>query len=93
MKIFRNDQQAVCWDYIINMKNIKIKPDYEIISVYKNIIWQTVTKARCFVNEDKNLTTFLQDIEFYLTYIYCMFQNDYVLVCMFFPFYHQKLLQ
>ena len=79
MKIFRNDQQGICWDYIINMKNMKIKPEYEMISVYKNIIWQTVTKARwenVLFTKPKIEQLFLQDIDFYLTHIYFMLQND-----------------
>ena len=67
-----NDQMVLCWDYVINMKGFSIKPEYEVTSVYKDVIWRTITKARweseTFLKQ-KIHGTFDQEINLYFTFI------------------------
>ena len=40
------DKQKLTWNYIINMKDLKHKLEYDIISIYKQIVWNNLTKVR-----------------------------------------------
>ena len=46
IRTLRKDQQKLTWNYLVNMKEIKHKMEYEIISIYKKIIWNSSTKIR-----------------------------------------------
>ena len=69
----REREESINWNYIINMKNMENKIEYEIISIYKKVIWQFACNIR-FNNENLEINKMRRqyeiDLSFYLTYIY-----------------------
>ena len=61
------------WNLLINMKDLDNKIEYDIISVYKKVIWSEITKV-CFDNKQFSVlglcNTFLTEVFFYIRYIY-----------------------
>ena len=73
----RNDQQEpdidFSEDFIINMKNVKGPLEYDMISIFKQVIWNSTTKNRY---ENKNITPgciiqqMYSNLDFFLSHIY-----------------------
>ena len=73
IRIIREDNQDLTWNYIIYMKEMKTKIEYEMISIYKTLIWNNITDNR-WGGEIFNINTinrvFHRDIDFTLRYIH-----------------------
>ena len=72
-EICRTNKPKIDWNYLIYMKNLKTEFEYEIISLYKKVIWSHACEVR-FNNItfqiEKIRANYEKDIQFYLQYIY-----------------------
>ena len=61
------------WNFLIYMKGLDVKLEYEIISLYKKTIWAEITKVR-FDKKMFNIldlcNQFEKQVSFYTRYIY-----------------------
>ena len=69
----REVEENINWNYIINMKNLECEIEYEIISLYKKIIWLQAVNMRfdnAQFNKEAMKSKYACDLQFYVKYIY-----------------------
>ena len=62
IRIIRQDNQTLNWNYIINMKNMLHKVEYATISIYKMVIWNKATSIR-WGNEPNDAKTLKNNLK------------------------------
>jgi len=73
LRTLRMDQQKLTWNYIINMKDLKHKLEYDIISIYKQLVWNNLTKIRWegeTINPAKYRIELQKEVDFYIRNIH-----------------------